>query len=40
MNETQKYGDLSISIISETVNQDGFVQRLFSITNPKVRKDY
>ena len=33
---TEKYGEFSVSTL-ETLNQEGFVQQLFSISDPKVR---
>ena len=32
----QKYGEYSVSVL-QTTEQDGFIERVISITNPKVR---
>ena len=32
----QKYGEFNVSVLQAT-QQDGFIQRVFSVTNPKVR---
>jgi len=36
LSETVKNGECSVTVL-EMVNRDGFVQRLISITDPKVR---
>jgi len=35
-NGVQKYGEFNVSVIQAT-QQDGFIQRMLSVTNPKVR---
>jgi len=33
----QKYGEFNVSVLQAT-QQDGFIQRMLSVTNPKVRE--
>ena len=32
----QKYGEFTVSVLQTTKQEDGFIQRNISITNPKV----
>ena len=34
----QKYGEFTVSVLQATKQEDGFIQRNISITNPKVIK--
>ena len=36
----QKYGEFTVSVLQTTKQEDGFIQRNISITNPKVNGIY
>ena len=35
-NGVQKYGEFTVSVLKATQQEDGFIKRTISITNPKV----